>query len=236
MKLYPSFFAVLCFVSPRFASGGVAQITDLPCVNVDEDVFCATGVYYSPSPAMFEDGTGGYIGGWESVFTFYERIEEGANTTVYRTGLSTFVRREDDNSCQVGFAVDGVTTVCPSCSYCDDDSDYSGLYSYDCRGLQYQNLAGVIASECTSTGETVFFPFSSTEGSNAADDTSFTTEGLPVPFSSTEGSNATDDTSVTTEGLPVLTDEEGTSASSRQFPVACVYSLSVLLGSLALVY
>jgi hypothetical protein len=217
MKLYPSFLAVLCFVSPRFASGSVAYDPYLSCVNVDEDVFCATGDFYGPSPAMFENGTEVYSGGWGSVFTFYEGIEEGsnvfdvANTTDYETGLSTFIRREDDNSCQVGFAVDGVTTVCPSCSYCGDDS---GFYSYDCRGLQYQNLSGVIVSECTSTGETVFFPFSSTEGSNATDD----------------------DTSFTTEGPPLLTDEEGTSASSRQFPVACMYSLSVLLGSLALVY
>jgi hypothetical protein len=178
MKVYPSCAIALLFL-PQFASGAASFSSVLKCVTVEGEEFCATQEMTSPSPGQI-DGELVYMGGWSDYFTFYKGIGgEGIDVSEVpdsegpKTGLTTFIKRDDDDSCEVGFSVEDALTTCSSCTYCAASDNYV----YDCSGLKYKNLDGASVTECTDI-TSVFFPFSTPAPQSTASETSYNPSGL----------------------------------------------------------
>jgi hypothetical protein len=119
---------------------------------------CASYSATSPSPAMFENGTVVYMGGYTHYFYIYQSTAEGfqegdAGFPVEAdTNIEVLIARDDDDSCTVTVIMaDGTDTTCSSCSYCGNDE---AKYSTDCTNIENGRMV-----ECESA-DVVFFPLS----------------------------------------------------------------------------
>jgi hypothetical protein len=114
---------------------------------------CATAMYTSPSPAMLENGTTFYIGGYSTTYTIVKGLDEGEmfdGNPIYDAGITIDVIRDDSDACTISVMLNGNTTKCTRCKYCGDES-----YKADCSNVKY----GRMMNTCESAEEEdVFFP------------------------------------------------------------------------------
>lgn len=114
---------------------------------------CATASFTSPSPAMLENGTTIYVGGYSTTYKIVKGLSEGEmfmGGPENDAGIEIGVLRDDSNVCVVSVTMNGNTTACKKCRYCGDES-----FRADCSNLKY----GRMMNTCESAeDDDVFFP------------------------------------------------------------------------------
>jgi hypothetical protein len=116
---------------------------------------CSIASYTSPSPALFENGTVIYMGGYSAEYVITKGIAEGTEVTddpKQFAGIGISVSRDDFDKCTVlvQYADSSMDKECSGCKYCGDES-----YSVDCSNVDFGRKLEV----CESTlPDVVFFP------------------------------------------------------------------------------
>jgi hypothetical protein len=135
-----------------------------PVMHNSTTVFeaCASAQYNTTSPAVYPNGTTVYMGGYDSIYTFYTGLNSGFNTSTLSPAklqaasahVVVFVRLEDNNTCTINVTLSGVEKSCGFCSYCGKDD-----YTADCT-----NIANGRRVNCESAaiGTAVYFPLNAT--------------------------------------------------------------------------
>lgn len=140
-------------VNAAAAIDNVVFCSDIVPADSPSFEVCATASYATPSPAVMQNGTVIYIGGYYYTYSITQGLEEGDETTGSPSdysGIEVNVFRDDDDTCEVSVTVDGETTQCSSCKYCGSDS-----FSANCTNLENGRAVEV----CESTvPDFVFFP------------------------------------------------------------------------------
>jgi len=150
-------FLLLAFLPSAYSYAYVNPIVE--CVDIAEDTgttFEVCGIYegFGPSPAMLENGTTVYLGGYGTNYTIIQGLEAGTDTTAVNvpaeayTGIGIYVYRDDNDACNVTVTLRGSGQEdCQACSYCGNET-----YSADCTNLE--NGRDVNCESTTS----IFFP------------------------------------------------------------------------------
>lgn len=196
--------SVVLFLSPSTQAAASASSTlDCTPITYDKKTFeaCATSEYESPSPAMLTNGTVVYLGGYDSIYTFYTGLTSGvvtstltqAQLTSHSSNVVVNVRREDSGNCTVNVTVSGVAKSCKFCSYCGVDK-----YTADCTNLDNGRM---VNCESTATG-TVYFPLNWTAlGAGVTFlNATIPPEGPTTPAASPNGQVSSPTTSTKTSG------------------------------------
>jgi hypothetical protein len=135
---------------------------------------CATGVFYTPSPAVV-NGKPVQIGGYRSEYAVTTGLKEGTDTTTlseaararaYANGINIVVERDDDDKCKVTIRTgSNRATICKSCTYCGDAEKYTADCtnapngrSVKCESAATSQIFYPMSVAATSAGTTVATP------------------------------------------------------------------------------
>lgn len=150
------------------ADAAAFQTDMVACSNITDSEsdttfeVCAIGGATSPSPAVDENGTTVYLGGYSDSFDIAPGYAEGDRVPGDFVSLMTVeTSLDDDGNCQVRVLLPEAIDFadCDSCTHCDDDggaTTLSTLYSADCTNLPNGRS---VTCEPSSLGDgDVFFP------------------------------------------------------------------------------